>query len=89
MRSILGAKYEKSDLNKVMTEQCQHLKTEGNEQLVIVLKKYEDLFYGTLGTCNTTPVYLELRDDVKPVCSLPYPVTRVHESMFRRKSKDL
>ena len=31
---------------------------------------------------NTTTVDLELRDDTNPVCLRPYPVPRVHKSMF-------
>ena len=31
------------------------------------LKKIEDLFDGNLGTWNTAPVEMELKDDVKPV----------------------
>ena len=38
-----------------------------------------------LGTWNTTPVDLELRGDLKPFCSRPYPVLRVHEAMFRKE----
>ena len=85
MRRILDAKYKKSDLNKVMTEQCQHLNTEECNRRMIVLRKYEDLFDVTLVNWNTTPVYLDLREDVKPVCSRPFPVPRVHESMFRKE----
>ena len=72
MRRILDSKNENADLNKVMTDQFQHLKTEEHERLIILLRKYEDLFDGTLGTCNTTRVDLELRDNVKPVCSRTY-----------------
>ena len=43
------------------------------------------MFYGTLGTWNTTPVDLELKDGVKPVVSRPYPVTKLHESMLRKE----
>ena len=87
MRSILDAKYEKSDLNKVMNKQFQHLNTEERERLLYLLHKYEDIFDVTVGTWNTTPVDLELRDDVKPVCSRNYPVPRVHEAMFRKEVK--
>ena len=43
---------------------------------------------GILGTWNTTPVDLKLNDDVKPVCSQPYPVQRLHEEILEGKSKD-
>ena len=46
------------------------------------------MFDGTLGTCKTTPVDLELKDDVKHVCSRTYPVLKLHETMFKMKSKD-
>ena len=49
-----------------------------------MLRKFEDLFDGTLGTWNTTPVDLELKDNAKPVCSRPYSVPRVHEAMFMK-----
>ena len=42
----------------------------------------EFFFNGTLGTCNTAPVELELKGDAEPVCLQPYPVLRVHEAMF-------
>ena len=68
MRRILDDKYEKADLNNVMTEQFQHLNTKERKRLLNLLRKYEELFDGTLGTWNTTPVDLELRDDANPVC---------------------
>ena len=42
-----------------------------------------------LGTWNTTRVDLELKDDVKTVCSRTYPVPRAHEAMFRKEVKRL
>ena len=81
---IPDAKYEDSDLNTVMAGQCQHLNTKENYMLMSLLRKFEDLFDGTLGTWNTTPVDLELNYDVKPVCSRPYSVPRVHGVMFKK-----
>ena len=54
MRILLNASYEKSDLNKVITNQCQHLSSKERNRLLTILKKFEDLFEGTLGTWNTT-----------------------------------
>ena len=59
MRIIIDAKYKKYDLNKVMTEQCRHLNAEERKKLLILLRKFEDLFEGTFGMGNTTLVYLE------------------------------
>ena len=49
MRNILDAKYKKEDLNRVMIEQCQHLNTGKRKRLLNLLRKFEDLFDGTLG----------------------------------------
>ena len=83
MRRILDAKYEKAELNEVMTKKCQkHLTTTEHNILIQLLKKIEDMFDGTLGTRNTTLVELQLKDDANHVCLRPYPVTKVHKTMF-------
>ena len=56
MRRILDAEYKKFDLNKVMNEQYQHLTATESHRLLNLLHKFEDIFDGTLCTCNTTPV---------------------------------
>ena len=79
MRRILDVKYKKDDLNEFMTKQCQKLLTATERHALLqLLNKFEYLFDGTLGTWNTTPVYLELKGDVKPVCSQPYILPKVH-----------
>ena len=88
MRRILDDKYEKADLNEVMTKQYhQHLTATERHKLLQSLKKIEDMFNGMLGMWNTTPVYLELKDDAKPVCSRPYPVPKVQKMMFKKEVK--
>ena len=89
MRRILDAKYKKSDLNKVMTNQCQHLNIKELNIFLSILSKFEDLSEGTLGMCNTNPIDLELRYDKNSVCSRPYPVPRVLKAMFRKEVKRL
>ena len=83
MRIILEAKYKKADLKKVMIEQCQHSSLSERANLRNILKKFEYLFDGNLGTWNTALVYLEIKDDAKSVCLRTYPVPRVHKAMFR------
>ena len=57
IRRVLDAKYEKSDLNEVMTKQYQtYLTTTERNRLLHLLNKFEDLFDGTLDTWNNTPV---------------------------------
>ena len=47
------------------------------------------MFDGMLGTCNTTSVYLELKDYSKTVCLRPYPLPRLHKAMFKKWIKIL
>ena len=79
---MLDPKYEKSDLNKVMYEKCQHLIPNKWERLIHILEKNEILFDVTLGTWKTPPVNLNLKDDTSPMCLRPYSVPRVYEAMF-------
>ena len=69
IQRILGANYEKADLNTVMDQQCQYLNTEEYYGLLNLLRKSEYVFNGTLGTWENIPVYLELKDNANPVCS--------------------
>ena len=72
-----------------MDEQCQHLSPNKREKLLHILEKFESVFNVTLSTWKTPPVNLDLKDDTTPMCSLPYPVTRVHKTMFRKEVKRL
>ena len=67
MCRILDAKFEKVDVNMVMAEQFQHLNPAERYRLLNLLRKFEDMFDGELGTWTTTLLDLELKDDVKPV----------------------
>ena len=68
----------------VMTEKFQHLNDVEHYRLLTLLRKFEDMFVGALGTWNITPLDLELKYDAKPVCLRPYLVHRVHKVMFKR-----
>ena len=57
---ILDAKYENSDLNKVMKNKCQHFMETQRNELLKLLQKIEDFFDGTLGTWKTYTVDLLL-----------------------------
>ena len=52
-------------------------------------EEFEDLFDGTLGTWNITTVELELKDNVKPMCSRTYTVPKLHETIFKKEFEGL
>ena len=86
---ILDAKYEKADLHKFMETQCQHLTTTQSNELLKLLQKFGELFDGTLGTWKTDPLDFELKEDTNPICSWTYPVTKVHEEIFKKEVERL
>ena len=86
---ILDAKYEKADLPKIVKEQSDHLDNSQQQSLLTLLRKYEFLFDGTLGTWNTKPVDLKIQKDAKPVYSKPFPIPRSQEETLKREVKRL
>jgi hypothetical protein len=78
MNEILDAKYSKADLKEV-AESADHLTTSEKQKLLTLLKKYEDLFNGALGTFTGAPNDIKLKDDVEPHHARPFPVPKIHE----------
>ena len=76
---MIYAKYEKSDLHKVIETQCEHLTMTQHNELLKWVQKFEELFDGTLGSWETDPVDFELKEDAKLISSQPYPVPNLHE----------
>jgi hypothetical protein len=77
MNEILDAKCSKADLNEV-AESADHLATSEQQKLLALLKKYEDLFDGVLGTFTGAPYGVKLIDNVKPHHAQPFPVPKIH-----------
>ena len=57
-----------------MTKKFQRLSLKEGERIQTLLSMFKYLFGGTLGTWNTTPVYLKVKSGD--------PVLRLHEAMF-------
>ena len=49
----MDAKYEKADLNAVVTENCKHLSSSDQKKLLKLLAEFEVLFNGILGDWDT------------------------------------
>ncbi len=63
---ILDAKFSKADLQSVVRDNCKHLSANQQKKLLLLLKKYGLLFYGTLGDWKTKPVSFQLKEGVSP-----------------------
>jgi len=89
IQSIIDSKYTLADLQKIVDE-CTHLNPEEQRKLLTLLTKFEHLFDGTLGTWNTSPVDLELKDpNVKPYHAKPYPVPYSQEKQLKEEIQRL
>ena len=89
IQQIIDAKYCPADLNKIVAV-CAHLSKIEQKQSLKLLQNYEHRFNGTLGTWQTDPVDLELKDpDVKPHHSKPYPVTHSQEKKLKEELERL
>ena len=53
---ILDAMYERADLNKIIETNCKHLSSIQQKLMLNLLKEFEPLLDGTLGTFQTNPV---------------------------------
>ena len=57
--------------------------------LLKLLRKFEPIFDGTLGTWDDKPYHIELQKDAKPYHAKPYPVPYKHEKMLRKEVERL
>ena len=65
MKRILDAKYSKADI-KTISESSTHLDPQEINELYTLLKKYESLFDGNLGTWHGKPYDIKLKPDAEP-----------------------
>jgi hypothetical protein len=81
---ILDAKYQKADLQSIVTDNCKHLITNQQAKLLQLLTKYESLFDGTLGDWKTKPVSFELKEGVSPYHGRAFPVPKSPEGNHQK-----
>eukprot|EP00957_Ditylum_brightwellii_P189345 14412318-Ditylum_brightwellii.AAC.1 len=81
-KQILDAKYEKANIEKIVSEQCTHLSKKKQKGLVELLNKFKTLFDGMLGTWRgiSTRYNIELQDGAKLYHGRPYSVTKCMNS---------
>ena len=84
MKRIIDAKYSKADI-KTTTEISTNLEPQERNYLYTLLKKYESLFDGNLGTWHGKPYNIKLKPDAKPYHGKPFPVPRIHELTFKQE----
>ena len=85
---ILDANYKKADLQAVV-ENCTHLNSVEKDKLLELLKKFEQLFDGTLGHWRTKPVSFQLKDGVTPYHGRAFPIPKVHKETIMKEIQRL
>ena len=88
MKRILDAKYSKADIETI-TESSTHIDPQEKNELYILLKKYECLFYVNLGTWHGKPYYIKLKPDAEPYHGKKFPVPRINELTFKKELDQL
>jgi hypothetical protein len=86
---ILGAKYNKADLQSIVNNNCKHLSADQQNKLLQLLIKYQLLFDGTLSDWKTTPVSFQLKEGSKPYHSRAFPVPKIHKEVLIREIERL
>ena len=81
-------KYSPADL-PAEVKKCTHLNREQQNDLLNLLERFSSLFDGSLGTWNTKPVELELREGATPYYGRPYPVPKSQEEKLKKEIKRL
>jgi hypothetical protein len=88
IKRILDAKYEPANLDEV-TNNCTHLTDEERLKLNTLLKKYEHLFDGSLGSWTGEVYDVELKSDATPYHARAYPIPRAYEKTLRQEVERL
>ena len=74
---ILDAKYEKANLRAITEDDClNHLSATERNKLLQLLQEFEELFDGTLGDWDCTPVSLQLKEGAQPFHGRPFPIPK-------------
>ena len=85
MTDILDAKYKKANLDNIYQQVDHNLTNNEQKSLLKLLKKYEDLFDGTLATFTRKPYDIKLKDNAEPHHTQPFPVPKIHELILKSK----
>ena len=84
MKRILDDKYIEADL-KTIAESSFRLDLQERNELYKLLKMYESLFDGTLGTWHGNPYDIKLKTDAEPYHGKHFPVPHIHELTFKQE----
>ena len=85
----MDAHYEKANIVETLSKNCSHLSKNKRNKIINLLKKYEELFYGTSGDMNTSPVHLEVKKGAIPKHHTTFYVPKIHEMTLKKGIKKI
>ena len=88
IKSILDAKYVKADVDEIAA-QADYLKPSRRKRLAKFLRKFEDLFDGTLGKWKMGAYEIELRPEATPYHAKAYPIPHIHTATLKMEVERL
>jgi hypothetical protein len=86
---LLDAKYQKTDLQSIVRDNCKHLSADQQKKLLQLLEKYKSLFEGTLGDLKTKPVSFQSKERVSPYHGQAFPVPQIHKDTIMKEVERL
>ena len=85
---ILDAKYEAISTDEVV-DQCTHLDDEQKAELKQVLKGFQKLFSGKLGTYPHRKFHIDIEPEARPKHVRPYAIPCIHLAAFKKELEHL
>ena len=88
VNKILDTKYEKANLEEVVAVYIW-LAEEERGKLLNLLKKFPELFDGTLGTWKNETLSIQLKPGVKPYHARSFPIPKCYELTLKQEVERL
>ena len=88
LKRILDTKYEKTNLGWEV-EKCTNLNEQERHKLLNLLKKYEGLFDGQLGTWKDIEYDIELKEGAEIYHGKAYPIPKAYEAQSKTEVQRL
>ena len=85
MQQILDLNSESTTQIEKWIDSINHINIEEKDFLYNIMKECEEVFSGGLGTWKCTPIDIELKDDITPYASRPFPVPKIYEEKLKNQ----
>ena len=88
IKKILDANYQKANLPKIVKDLI-YLNAIKQNKLLQLLRKYEQMFDGTLGNYTGSKYKIELKENIAPYHAKPFPIPKIHEPTLKKEVERL